>query len=134
MHTNKTTIRHKGTILDLSSMTREELEDLRQQINLDLLDITEQISWARYQKDNNHIEYDHKWAKNAVAAARIKQNDIEKIDNALVGMPYSLSKAERDIIELKHAVRKFLASRMFSTELEELIVRLDREYMNEQQR
>ena len=130
MNTNKTTVRHKGKILDLTEMTRENLEDLRLQIRLDMIDITEQISWARYQQKNNHVEYDHVWAKGAIKAARIKEADIEKIDEVLKDMPYSLSKAERDVIELKRSVRKFLASRMFSTELQELITRLDREYMD----
>jgi hypothetical protein len=130
-------------------MTREELEpllthirldlhDIDQQISwakyllthirLDLHDIDQQISWAKYQQKAEGIEYDHRWMRGAIKAARIKEADIEKIDDLLEGMPYTRSKAERDIIELKRAVRKFLVNRLLGTELEEMIRELDEVY------
>jgi hypothetical protein len=45
-NTNRTTVRYKNKTLDLSSMTREELEPLLTHIRLDLHDIDQQISWA----------------------------------------------------------------------------------------
>jgi hypothetical protein len=66
--------------------------------------------------------------RGAIKAARIKEADIEKIDDLLEGMPYTRSKAERDIIELKRAVRKFLVNRLLGTELEEMIRELDEVY------
>lgn len=127
-NTNRTTVRYKNKTLDLSSMTREELEPLLTHIRLDLHDIDQQISWAKYQQKAEGIEYDHRWMRGAIKAARIKEGDIEKIDDLLEGMPYTRSKAERDIIELKRAVRKFLVNRLLGTELEEMIRELDEVY------
>ena len=127
-NTNRMTVRYKNKTLDLSSMTREELEPLLTHIRLDLHDIDQQISWAKYQQKAEGIEYDHRWMRGAIKAARIKEADIEKIDDLLEGMPYTRSKAERDIIELKRAVRKFLVNRLLGTELEEMIRELDEVY------
>ena len=127
-NTNRTTIRYKNKDLDLTTMTRQDLENLRTSIRLDLHDIEQQISWAKYQKKADGIEPNHHWMRGAIKAARIKEDDIKKIDNILEGMPYSLSKAERDIIDLKRAVREFLVNRMLGTELEDMIRRLDEEY------
>lgn len=127
-NTNRVTVRHKNKTLDLSTMPREELEYLRTQILLDLHDIEQQVSWAKYQQKADGIEYDHGWMRGALKAARIKEDDISKIDDLLEGMPYTRDKAMRDIIELKRAVRQFLVNRMLGTELEDLIRRLDQEY------
>ena len=107
-YTNRTTVRYKGNMLDLEKMPRKKLESLRTQINLDLADVENQIGWAKYEKEASGIKYEQDWMKKALAAARIKAGDIEKIDEMLEGMPYEKDKAAQDIIELKRAINDYL--------------------------
>ena len=126
-NTDRTTIRYKNNLLDLTTLSREELEMLRTSLYLDMVDVENQVGWARQEeREGGHL--DRSWMKKAIIAAKIKRDDIGKIDALTAGMPYSKSKAERDIIELKRAIRDYLNRRLYQDALEQRLIKLDEVY------
>lgn len=127
-YTNKHTIIHKGKKIDLLQIERQEIEDLRAQIRLDLTDIQNQIDWARSDFALNDMPYDRGWMRSATQAAKIKTLDIEKIGEVLKGMPYKKDKASRDITDLIRVIRDYLDQNLSYESLVERMEYLEDEY------
>lgn len=129
-YTNKTTIQHRKRIIDLTKLSKNELVSLRTQMYFDLADIENQINWAKAKYKKEGIEYSHQWMERAIKAAKIKQDDIPKIQDVIDSMPDEQTAVE-DIIMLKGLVRKFIVNRAITKELEHAIQHLDHVYGNQ---
>lgn len=127
-YTNKTTIKHKRQMIDISTMSSKDLKELRTQMFLDLADIENQVAWKLSDYETDKTPYDRKWMKKATTAAKIKRDDIDKIDELLKSIPESMSKEEYDLRELLIVINEYMDGVLSPIVLDELLERLNREY------
>lgn len=127
-YTNKTTIKHKRQMIDISTMSNKDLKELRTQMFLDLADIENQVAWKLSDYETDKTPYDRKWMKKATTAAKIKRDDIDKIDELLKSIPESMSKEEYDLRELLIVINEYMDGVLSPIVLDELLERLNREY------
>ncbi len=127
-YTNKHTIKHKRSMIDLRELERETLENLKQQMALDLADIENQIAWAKSNLETRGVAYNYDWMEKAITASQIKQHDISKIDVYLDVTEVSMTQEETDLRELLTTVKEYMDGRLAPVVLDELLERLNRRY------
>ena len=127
-YTNVNTVMYNKKKIDLREATQEELKTIRTRLSFDLFDIEEQISWAKSNLETKGTKYDPDWMASAIVAARIKGNDIKKIDKIVSDKKYLISDHEANLRELLSTISDYMKGLLAPVVLDDLIEKLQREY------
>lgn len=85
-HTGKYTVRRKDKTYSIDKMDITDLIILKSNLLLDVLDIQNQIDTAIDLEKTGGIKYNRAWIGKAISAAKIKMNDVHKLESILDGV------------------------------------------------